>query len=146
MRPEQELEGVKVNKKFWVAVVLMVPLAITTRAQAQFYPQPSYGSNVVVVPPSYPGGGNGTAGGYDAPFSSPPGDQHRLRDLLETGGVERPNRTSGAPQGCIYSGQIYSEDAVVRNEAGRQVCGPRAGAEPDASGQLPLSWRAVPGE
>ena len=134
------------NKGFWLTVGLIAPLAITTRAQAQFYPQPSYGSNVVVVPPSYPGVGPGTTGGYDGPFSSPPGNQHRLRELLETGGVDRPSRTNGAPQGCIYSGQIYSEGAVVRNEAGRQVCGPRAGAEPDASGQLPLSWRAVPGE
>ena len=79
------------------------------------------------------------------PFPSPQAGQQRLPEMLETGGVEQPPRQA-TPQGCIYSGQIYSEGAIVRNEAGRQVCGQRAGAEPDASGQMPLSWRAVPGE
>lgn len=112
--------------------------------QAQYPSRPSYGSSIVVVPPTYPGGDN-TGGSYGMPFLSPQAGQQRLLEMLDTGGVEQPPRQA-APQGCIYSGQIYSEGAIVRNEAGRQVCGQRAGAEPDASGQMPLSWRAGPGE
>ena len=129
--------------KFWMAVALLLPIAVSTGAHAQYPSRPSYGSSIVVVPPTYPGGDN--TGGYGMPFPSPQAGQQRLLEMLETGGVEQPPRQT-TPQGCIYSGQIYSEGAVVRNEAGRQVCGQRAGTEPDASGQLPLSWRAVPGE
>jgi hypothetical protein len=120
-----------------IAATLLLPIA----AQAQFYPQPSYGSNVVIVPPAYPNGG----GGSTMPIPSPQAGQQRLLEMLETGGIEQPARWT-TPQGCVYSGQLYSEGATVRNDAGRRVCGPRAGAEPDDSGQMPLSWRAVPGE
>jgi len=98
---------------------------------------------IVVVPPTYPSGDN--SDGYGMPFPSPQAGQQRLLEILETGGVEQPPRQA-APQGCIYSGQVYLDGAIVRNEARRQVCGQRAAAEPDASGQMPLSWRAVPGE
>ena len=124
-----------------VAAALLLPIA----AQAQFYPQPGYGPNVVIVPPAYPNNGDNTGGGVNMPFQPPQVGQQRLLEMLETGGVEQPPRRT-TPQGCVYSGQVYSEGAIVRNEAGRQVCGPRTGAEPDASGQMPLSWRAVPGE
>ena len=118
-----------------IAAALLLPIA----AQAQFYPQPSYGPA-----PAYPNAGDSTGSGYNMPFQPPQVGQQRLLEMLETGGVEQPARRT-TPQGCVYSGQVYSEGAMVRNEAGRQVCGPRAGAEPDASGQRPLSWRAVPG-
>ncbi len=124
-----------------IAAALLLPIA----AQAQFYPQPSYGPNVVIVPPAYPNSNDGAGTGYNMPFQPPQAGQQRLLEMLETGGVEQPARRA-TPQGCVYSGQVYSEGAMVRNEAGRQVCGQRAGAEPDASGQMPLSWRAVPGE
>ena len=130
--------------KFWIAMTVMLPIGISPGAQAQYSSRPSYGSSIVVVPPTYSGVDN-TGGGYAMPFPSPQAGQQRLLEMLETGGVEQPSRQA-TPQGCIYSGQIYSEGAIVRNEAGRQVCGQRAGAEPDASGQMPLSWRAVPGE
>ena len=129
--------------KFWMAVALLLPIAVSPVAHAQCPSRPSYGSSIVVVPPTYPGGDN--TGGYGMPFPSSQAGQQRLLEMLETGGVKQPPHQT-TPQGCIYSGQIYSEGAVVRNEAGRQVCGQRAGAEPDASGQMPLSWRAVPGE
>lgn len=145
MRPEQETEGIDVTRKFWVAMVLLAPIGVSTSAQAQYYPPPSYGPNVVIVPPVFPNGGDNTGGGYNMPFQSPQVGQQRLLEMLETGGIEQPVRRP-TPQGCVYSGQIYSEGAVVRNDAGRQVCSPRAGAEPDASGQMPLSWHAVPGE
>ena len=128
-------------KTMLLAATLMLPIA----AQAQFYPQPSYGSNVVIVPPVYPNGGNDIGGGTNMPFPSPQAGQQRLLEMLETGGIEQPERRA-TPAGCIYSGQAYSEGAMVRNEAGRQVCSPRAGAEPDVSGQMPLSWHTVPGE
>ena len=144
MRPEQKLRSAQVRMKLWMAVALLLPIGVTTGAEAQYSSRPSYGSSIVVVPPTYPSGDN-TGGGYGMPFSSPQAGQQRLLEMLETGGVEQPPRQA-TPQGCIYSGQIYSEGAIVRNEAGRQVCGQRAGAEPDASGQMPLSWRAVPGE
>lgn len=128
-------------KTIIIAATLLLPIA----AQAQFYPQPSYGSNVVIVPPAYPSGGDGTGGGSTMPFQSPQAGQQRLLEMLETGGIEQPARRT-MPEGCVYSGQVYSDGAIVRNDAGRQVCGPRAGAEPDGSGQMPVSWRAIPGE
>lgn len=129
--------------KFWMAVTLLLPIGLSTGAQAQHPSRSSYGSSIVVVPPTYSGGDN--TGGYGMPFPSPQAGQQRLLEMLDTGGVEQSPRHA-TPQGCIYSGQIYSEGAIVRNDTGRQVCGPRTGAEPDASGQMPLSWRAVPGE
>ena len=130
--------------EFMVAMTLLLPMGSLATAQAQLYPQPSYGSSVVIVPPAFYGGGD-TGSGNNMPFPSPQAGQRRLLEMLETGGIEQlPRRDT--PAGCIYSGQVYSEGAVVRSEAGRQLCGPRAGAEPDASGQMPLSWRAVSGE
>ena len=111
-------------------------------AYAQLSQPGYYAPNVVVMPPGY--GGYGSAEDNASPFPSPLANQQRLLEMLNTGGIEPPARRT-APQGCIYAGQTYSEGAIVRNEAGRQVCGPHAGAEPDASGQVPLSWRAVPG-
>ena len=130
--------------EFVAAMTLLLPIGSLAIAQAQVYPQPSYGSNVVIVPPAYPGGGN-TGAGDSMPFPSPQAGQRQLLEMLETGGIEQLPRRDTAP-GCIYSGQVYPEGAVVRNEAGRQLCGPRAGAEPDASGQMALSWRPVSGE
>ena len=146
MRPEQEQEGVDMKFRFWITTALLLPIGSMSCVQAQPYQQRSLGPSVVIVPPAYPGSDGNTGSGYDMPFPSPQAGQQRLLEMLDTGGIERPSRGIAAPQGCIYSGQIYSEGAMVRNEAGRQVCGPRAGAEPDASGQMPLSWRAVPGE
>lgn len=130
--------------EFMVAMTLLLPMGSLATAQAQLYPQPSYGSSVVIVPPAFAGGGN-IGGGDNMPFPSPQAGQQRLLEMLETGGIEQLPRRDNAP-GCIFSGQVYSEGTVVRNEAGRQLCGPRAGAEPDASGQMPLNWRAVSGE
>ncbi len=130
--------------EFMVAMTLLLPMSSLATAQAQLYPQPSYGSSVVIVPPAFYGGGN-TGAGDSVPFPSPQAGQRQLLEMLETGGIEQHPRRDTAP-GCIYSGQVYPEGAVVRIEAGRQLCGPRAGAEPDASGQMPLSWRPVSGE
>lgn len=130
------------------AMAVLVPIGVTAPAAAQSYMRPSYGQNVIIVPPSYPGypAGDDTGGGPGLPFLSPQAGQQRLLEMLDTGGIERPARSNDAtPPGCVYSGQIYSEGAIIRSDAGRQVCGPRAGVEPDASGQTPLAWQAVPG-
>lgn len=124
-------------------IVIAAALLLPAAAHAQSSQSGYYGRSVAITPPSY--GADSSVESYASPFPSPLARQQRLLEMLNTGGVEQPAHRT-VPQGCIYSGQVYSEGAIVRNGAGRQRCDPHAGAEPDASGQLPLSWRAVPGD
>lgn len=127
--------------KSWMmvgTVVLTLPLA----AQAQYYPPVPYGTNgTVIVPPSYPAGPGATM-----PFQSPQAGQQRMLEMLQNGGLERPEQARPErPRGCIFAGQLYSEGAVVKSEIGLQVCDETNGAPPDARGEPPLRWRVVPG-
>lgn len=131
-------------RKLILASALLVPVLARAQTPAQFYPQQQfYAPNVVVTPPPFVGGGAGT--GYPLPFETQQMQQHRMLEMLDTGGIERPAPTA-TPPGCVYAGQVYTEGATVRSEGGdRQVCGPRPGSRPDLNGHVPLAWQPAPG-
>lgn len=129
--------GRRVMMMVVAGAAVMLPLA----AQAQYYPVLPYGPTVTtIVPPSY-----STGPGAAMPFPSPQAGQQRLLELLQNGGVDRPERGSEPSRGCIYAGQLYSEGAVIKSDAGRQMCSKPAGADQDGRGESLLAWRLVPG-
>lgn len=120
------------------ALLLVLPMA----AQAQYYPPTPYSPNgMVIVPPAYP-----TGPGATMPFPSPQAGQQRMLEMLQNGGLERPDPARAEPpRGCTFAGQLYSEGAVVKSEIGLQVCDETNAVPPNARGQRPLRWRVVPG-
>ena len=125
--------------------VLLLLLAgqAQTPIQAQV-PSPRSLSPGVLVGPLQ-GGGRGGIAGDAIPFAAPQlGPQPLLGPVL-LDGIDASGFGGEAAPGCLYAGQAYSEGAIIRNDAGRQVCGQRRGAVPDASGQVPLGWRFIPG-
>ncbi|MGI4952775.1 MAG: hypothetical protein ACRYGM_13325 [Janthinobacterium lividum] len=127
--------------------VLLLLLAVQAPIQAQIpiqAPSPrSFGPGVLVGP--LQGGGRGGIVGDAIPFAAPQFGPQPLLGPIVLDGLDPSSLGGEAAPGCLYAGQAYSEGAVIRNDAGRQVCGPRRGAVPDASGQVPLGWRFIPG-
>ena len=103
-----------------------------------FTARPSYGSSIVVVPPTYQGSDN-TGGGYAMPFPSPQVGQQRLLEMLETGGVEQPPPSSDTAGVHLLRPDLLGR--CGRAERGgaagvRPACRSRAGRRGAAAAEL----------